>query len=345
MLLKSADDKTKRISFLENLQQTPHLNKPQKDWLRDELHRTKRGIAGERDAAHYLNNYLKDDPDRAILHDLRFVVDGDVVQIDHLIISRGMQIYLLETKNFAGNLHINGFGEFSVEYSGERVIGIPSPLEQSKRHEGPLKKLFDLLEISGRMGKQCQFHHCVLVQPASLIHRPDPERFDTSNVMKTDAFRAWHERFMDRSMGVGAVLGTLLTMRGADTVREFGEKLMRQHRPANLLSLPELMKPPMQTATSAPSVREAAPRAVYATSTPSDSESTLRTTEKPTPTAKAPAPLPSTAPTHAPKATPRTLQCATCGSKITYAEGKFCWNNERRFGGLQYCREHQASFT
>ena len=39
----------------------------------------------------------------------------------------------------------------------------------------------------------------------------------------------------------------------------------------------------------------------------------------------------------------RKLVRATCGAKITFAEGKYCWNNEARFGGLQYCREHQAA--
>ena len=40
----------------------------------------------------------------------------------------------------------------------------------------------------------------------------------------------------------------------------------------------------------------------------------------------------------------RKLVCCTCDAKISYEEGKFCWNNERRFAGLQYCRTHQADF-
>jgi hypothetical protein len=38
----------------------------------------------------------------------------------------------------------------------------------------------------------------------------------------------------------------------------------------------------------------------------------------------------------------KRLICAHCGAKISYPEGKFCWNNAKRFGGLAYCREHQA---
>ena len=35
--------------------------------------------------------------------------------------------------------------------------------------------------------------------------------------------------------------------------------------------------------------------------------------------------------------------CTTRSAKISFAEGKCCWNNEARFGGLQYCREHQEA--
>jgi len=41
----------------------------------------------------------------------------------------------------------------------------------------------------------------------------------------------------------------------------------------------------------------------------------------------------------------KKLICAQCREKISYPEGKFCWNNAKRFGGLQYCREHQGLFA
>lgn len=317
MLIKPADDKSKRIALLEDLQRSPLLDRRQHEWLRDELHRTKRGIAGERDAAHYLNNYLKDDPDRALLHDLRFSIDGDVVQIDHMVITRSVYVYLLETKNFNGNLRINEFGEFSVEYTGERFFGIPSPTEQSRRHEGPLRKLLDTLGIQGRNGRAAQIHHCVLVHPSSIIHRPSAKKLDTGNVIKADQFRAWHERFQEERVGVGAVFGSVLNIRGAETIKEFARMLVRQHRPADLLALPDFMQPRPSREPAAIKAPLAAPAAKRAAE-PDTKPSTV--------------------------AAARTLVCATCGIKITFAEGKYCWGNEHRFGGLQYCREHQAAF-
>jgi hypothetical protein len=315
LLIKSADDKSKRLALFEDLQRSPLLDRRQQEWLSDELHRTKRGMAGERDAAHYLDNYLKDDPHRALLHDLRFIIDGDVVQIDHMVISRSMFVYLLETKNFNGNLRINEFGEFSVEYSGERVFGIPSPMEQSRRHEGPLRKLFDALGIQGRNGGAAQIHHCVLVHPGSIIHRPSAKAMDTSNVIKADQFRAWHERFQEQA-GVGSVFGSILNIRGADTIKEFAQKLVRQHRPVDLLALPDFMKPRSPGGPGS----MVAPRSAPVAAKQAESDT------KPSQTAAS-----------------RKLVCATCGAKITFAEGKYCWNNEARFGGLQYCREHQAA--
>jgi hypothetical protein len=40
----------------------------------------------------------------------------------------------------------------------------------------------------------------------------------------------------------------------------------------------------------------------------------------------------------------KRLICATCGVKISFPEGKFCWSNPGRFVDLQYCRVHQADF-
>src|SRR5690349_19734000 len=47
MLLKLADDKSKRVSLLEDLQKSTLLDARQKKWLREELGRLRKGIQGE----------------------------------------------------------------------------------------------------------------------------------------------------------------------------------------------------------------------------------------------------------------------------------------------------------
>lgn len=327
MRIKQADDKSKRVTFLEELKQSPLLDFKQKEWLSVELMRLKKGIQGERDAAFYIDSHFKEGPNHVILHDLRFVVDDEVAQIDHLIINRINHFFLLETKNYACDLEISERGEFTADYGSKR-FGIPSPIEQSIRHERVLCKLLERLEISGRTQKLPTFHHVVMLDPKAIITRPPTKIFDTHNVIKADQFPAWHKRFADQ-VGVGTVFNAFLNMRNQDTVVEWAEKLMRQHRPADLMTLPDFMKP----------------RASFKATAPMH-------------VARPPTPNPAIAPVVQPKAqiSPDTvigstavepskrLICNHCGAKISYPEGKFCWNNANRFGGAAYCREHQALF-
>lgn len=322
MLLKSADDKSKRLNLLEDLQRSQLLDYQQKKWLREELMRTKKGIQGEKDSAHYLDIHYKGSENNVVLHDLRFVVDGDVVQIDHLIINRAGGIYLIETKNYSGNVIINSQGEFTVQYD-EMRFGVPSPIEQSHRHERILSGLLEKLDISGRTQKQLDFYHVVMFHPKAIIDRPDVKAFDTSNVIKADQFPTWHKNFVE-GKGVGIVFKAALNLRSLDTIKEWGEKLIRQHRPSDLLSLPDFMRPKEVTAKPQPVPDIQPPRAnpvVMPSKTIVDPPSRASTVE--------PA---------------KKLICAHCGIKIGYPEGKFCWNNSKRFSGLQYCREHQALF-
>jgi hypothetical protein len=127
MLIKSADDKSKRLALLQDLQHSPMLDTRQKECLRDEL---------------------------------RFEIDGEVAQIDHLVINRTCYIVLIETKNCSGALEVNAHGEFTVRYGRERY-GIPSTFEQSCCHAGVLCKLLERLEIGTRTDKLPDFHNVV----------------------------------------------------------------------------------------------------------------------------------------------------------------------------------------
>jgi hypothetical protein len=289
----------------------------QKDWLKDEHWNVKRGIDGEREAAFHIDSLMRDGANHAVLHDLRFVVDGEVAQIDHLIFNRMLDFILVETKCYSGSVQINEAGEFTVDYGHGKRFGVPSPLAQSERHGRVLTKLLERLAITGRLGTQPKIHHLVMFHPKAIIQRPNSKRFDTSNVIKADQFAQWRERWVEEVATRGA-LSSLLNVRGRETLKEWAEKLIRQHRPSDLLALPDFMRPGDIPSAKVPAVLAAAPG----------------TTQRPEPETALPA---ADEPT-------KRLICASCSSKISYAEGKFCWNNAKRFGGLQYCREHQAGF-
>jgi hypothetical protein len=250
MLLKTADDKSKRLALLEDLQRSTMLDARQKKWLRDELIRLRKGIQGEKDSAYYLDQYFKHGVNHVVLHDLRFVVDGDVAQIDHLVINRAFGIYLFETKNYSGNLVINDHGEFTAQYD-DLHYGIPSPIEQSQRHARILQRVLKNLEIGNRIGGEMNFFHVVLVHPKSIIQRPKPKTFDTTNVIKADQFPSWHKQFVDKESTFGETLKLMANIRGLDTIQDWAKKLVRQHRPADLLQLPEFMMPKPASVTPA----------------------------------------------------------------------------------------------
>lgn len=319
MLIKSADDQTRHLQLLEGLQSSPLLDRWQKDKLREHLQRKKTGLQGERDAAHYIDTHLADGANHAILHDLRIEVDGVVAQIDHLIIGRGFHFFLLETKNFGGNLSINAAGEFTVDYGREK-FGIESPIEQSKRHEVVLLRVLDELGIVGRLRQPPKIFHAVLLHPRAVISRPPTASFDTSNVMKADQFETWRQKTIG-AIGVASVLGLVANIASSETISEWGKLLVTRHRPTKPLDLPSWLKP--QAAKAAPIAKttpaaKSPPAPAYVAAAPPPAK--LADTER------------------------RKLICSTCGAKISYPEGKFCWNNEKRFGGSQYCREHQTAY-
>jgi hypothetical protein len=69
-----------------------------------------------------------------IFHDIRFSRDGDVTQIDHLILdNRNHCACVVETKNYSGTLACDQAGDWSVKY-GKNVYPRESPVRQSKRH-------------------------------------------------------------------------------------------------------------------------------------------------------------------------------------------------------------------
>lgn len=332
MLLKSADDKSKRLTLLEELQRSTVLDIRQKKWLREELIRARKGIQGEKDSAYYLDHYFKNGENHVVLHDLRFVVDGDVAQIDHLIINRAFGMYLIETKNYAGNLSINDHGEFTAEYDDYR-FGIPSPIEQSHRHARILERLLTRIGIGYRTGAPL-FHHLVMLHPKATIARPDPKRFDTSNVIKADQFPSWHQRFVDKEAGIGTLLKMMANMRSIDTIQEWAEKLKRQHQPADMLELPDFMQPKRDPVIQSNTrVKPISPdlSPMVATARNGDRKDHVQSPME-------------NAESMASDGRTKRLICASCGIKISFAEGKFCWRHEQRFSGLQYCREHQQYF-
>lgn len=84
MLIKSADDKSKRLALLEDLQKSSLLDARQKEWLRVELRNLAAGIKGEREAAFHLYGHYKDGQNNVLRPNRRIQIDSETAQTDRL---------------------------------------------------------------------------------------------------------------------------------------------------------------------------------------------------------------------------------------------------------------------
>jgi hypothetical protein len=310
MLIKSADDQSARIALLESLDNSSRLDDRQTAWTRAELQRLRRAIDGARAVARWLDDYLGDSRHYAVLHDLRLAFGDDASQIDHLLIGRAFEFFLVDTQHFGADLSVDEQGAFAVRYGDEPAIGIPSPLERGQAHERMLVKALETLGITGRVSARPTFHHVVLVDAKSTITRPPG--IEGAMLMTADQFRGWHERYAEKDNSFASVLTGVLNVRAGETVDAWGRALARLHRPADPLQLP-----PFMAQQDIEAVPGAAPQAKRK--------------------------QPRTKGRRRAAAERRELICTTCGTPLSDAEGKL-WSSQRdRLGDRPYCSQHQGS--
>ncbi len=99
------------------------------------------GDRQEQDVAYYLGREFKYDKDVFVLNDLRFEKDGDVAQIDHLILYK-YGFVIIESKSIYGEVRVNESGEWSRSYKNE-WIGMKSPIQQAKLQMQLLRKVLN----------------------------------------------------------------------------------------------------------------------------------------------------------------------------------------------------------
>ena len=164
MILKEADTKAPQLAELETYLAAPGIPAATKQHLERELKFLRAGIKGERESAYDIDFYSGASKNRIVIHDLRSEHNGRVAQIDHLILNRLLEVYVLETKHFSEGVSINEQGEFSIWFAG-KPRGIPSPLEQNDRHIAVLQDVFKTLDMPTRLGIRLQpsFESLVLV--------------------------------------------------------------------------------------------------------------------------------------------------------------------------------------
>lgn len=225
MILKEADPKDSQLTALETYLAAPGVPEATRQQIERELKILRAGIKGERESAYDIDFYSGASKNRIVIHDLRIEHNGRVAQIDHLILNRLLEIYVLETKHFSEGVSINEQGEFSIWFAG-KPRGIPSPLEQNERHIAVLQDVFKTLEMPTRLGFRLQpsFESLVLVSKNARIGRPD--KFDTCRVLKSDQLERWINKNIDS--GSPLLMAKVVSV---ETLTAIANQLIALHRP------------------------------------------------------------------------------------------------------------------
>jgi hypothetical protein len=320
MIIKARDSKSQDIAELQVLLDE-NINTNQRLLIERELKSIKAGAHGEDDAAYFIDFYFSHSKNWAVIHDLRIEHNGQVAQIDHLLINRMFEFYVLESKSYAYGVKINEIGEFEALYQN-KYFGIPSPIEQNKRHITLLEKFIkDNGILPKRLGIRIQptVKSFILVAPKSIIRRPDNKRFDTSSVIKADTLKTVIDKELDVVRPSDFAL--IAKIVSGETVNEIAEVLASYHLPAQInfkakFGIKETT-PEFESAVVEERVIESEPKAeeIY---------------------------QPESSPSQPQKSWTRSkFFCAKCKTSISDKVAKFCFNNKTKFGGKAYCFDCQ----
>lgn len=237
MLIKAADSKNGVLTELEQLKGLVSITELQRKSIDQELRLLKAGLKAEAEAAYFIDFNFKSSQNYAVIHDLRLDINGRVAQIDHLLINRTLDIYVLETKSFHAGLKINEVGEFLRWNDYKKMYeGMASPLEQNERHMAVLKDAIKAIEMPKRLGIRLapNFKPYVLVATNARIDRPST--FDTSNVIKADILHTsimaeFDEPVLNSLKNPLGVLSSAAKIVSSETIDDVARKLAALHQP------------------------------------------------------------------------------------------------------------------
>lgn len=228
MILKYPDDSTALISGLEALAAGTG---PDAKRAAVELRNRKAGLRAEQQTRYLIDDRLANAKNCVVIHDLRLEHEGRVAQIDHLILTRTLEVYVLETKSFHEGVKINENGEF-LRWNGfqKKYEGMPSPLCQNDRHISVLRDVVYSLSLPVRLGVRLKpdFLSLVLVSSNAQIIRA--AGFDSSRVIKTDQMFDVISKDGD-SVSTLRAFTQMAKIVSLETLAYLGRQLVERHRP------------------------------------------------------------------------------------------------------------------
>lgn len=324
MLIKEKVHFEKSIQFLEKIAKLSDISEDTAGKIEKELKTLRAGERGESDSAYFIDFHYKENKNWAVIHDLRIEYGGNVAQIDHLLINRFLQFYVLETKSYASGIKITAQGEFLFWFKN-RYLSMESPIEQNRRHVLVLEKL---LKGEGLLPKRlgielpATFKPFVLVSPKSNVIRPPEQEFNTEMVIKSDALFRQIESEFDK-LGTLSIVGSLAKVISAETLYELAQHLITYHKPVEIDYAAKFAIAPVAecqpTASQSVDMRE---KAQEGASIHQSADTNEKVQER----------------------SPSPYFCYKCKRTISSKAAIFCFQHKARFGGKAYCFDCQKVF-
>lgn len=174
-------------------------------------HSDSRGIAGdasEKQMAFYLKRAFGLASDLYVMNDIRIEFQGEVAQMDHVIVSR-WGLFIVESKSVSGSVHINSHGEWLREFKGSKQ-GMASPVRQAEMQSSLLKTYLQHHKERLRttvLGLQKWFAFCpiniyVAISDSGVIHR----QIDLPEVMKADVVVTSIQSWLSKRTSLKSIL-------------------------------------------------------------------------------------------------------------------------------------------
>jgi hypothetical protein len=331
MVFKQKDSQDMQIRALE-LRIKQSRDAKERARLDKTLGMLRAGEKGEAQSAYHIDFLLKESPNWAVIHDLGIEVNDRVAQIDHILINRFLEIYVIESKSFRTKIRYSNGGWERLN-SDNYWQGIDSPVEQNENHILVLRDLIETHQLAPtRFGLRPNYINIVSVQGScSIIGKLPPrtkiERVDSlvRKLLKNEPSILW-----------------LLKIVSPETLHAFAKTLVTYHQPVELPTnsfalhdAPLGAAPPSTvgaervarnpTTVGSRSIRD--PNVQLAQVLAKKSASTPRGQTTPTNPSAC-----NASPSHT---------CHACSGPITSAEINFCKTHAARFAGKHLCRSCQ----
>lgn len=231
MILKERDKAWRKLAEMEmELLLQCNLTDEHRKQIEQENYMLKSGNDAESTTAFDLSLRHRESANWIVLHDLRLVDGDDVAQIDHLLMVRTLDFFVLETKNYSGGVKIFPSGEFEAIRKDGSTYPIPSPIAQNDRHIVLLKRLLKRHNLlPHRLGLAMpHFHNHVLVSTRGRLLKAGENDFP--EVVKSDLFFQRIDDFRN-GITVADIFKRLPGVVSTKRLQAIGEAIASWHQP------------------------------------------------------------------------------------------------------------------